>query len=831
MNNEPYFETPFLDKFEDTKEANQLFESESPLQSYNYESPFLSEFEYEGGLMQSDPKAGEVAEFLSELKDSEFEEAVYEVLNEAHDFVSDKISGESMKDSQYEQRVESLLREHFSPLAQSLETAIERLALEIERGDILNKSEVELESFLSEYENPPEGLSPRFEVLHEHFMKKLKKVVKKVASVAKKAAPFLNPAGFVLGKLKNLARPFLEKILKLAVNKLPPPLQPIALKIGKMLLKAEVNTFETERTLDGEQPTTTEVSVIQNELDGYLAGLIYSEQESVAQELFSFETFAAETPANMQSYELDIARDKLISELKDLKDGESAAPAIQNFIPVLMAARPFIKIGISIIGRDKVINFLAGHIAKLIGRFVTKPQATALSRAIVKTGFNIIGFESPQPYMGQNERISDQEQPAYEALAATVEETIERLVTLPNETFTDQELFEMAIYDAFEKSASANFPDGMIQPDLRETSQGNEVWRYMPFGKIKHYKKYTKTYDIEITKNIADQIESFRGHSLTSFLRDRLGVTLEKPVKAKLHLYEAIKGTWLSKITKYERNVHGLGTSSILSWIKIHPLTKKAAGLLLNEPNLGKDVSPQFLRTRHLIGIGQRFYYLEIPGTQVKVKPSLTPGTQYRPGRTRTGNGPLINTSDIQVILNFVKGYIEINCFLSEAEAIDISGKIQRGEYMQAANTFKNFAGKLLREKVPQNPKHYVKIVHEAFLNSELENIVSEELEEGLAGAAMNAVISKLMDIITEAAVNAVLKYIKNRVNEFVKAQQNSADGVTLRLVWRNLPGMDTIKTILRALKGKAKLIDIASVTIPKFSLPEIETIPGKKFR
>ncbi len=830
MNNEPYFETPFLDKFEDTREANPAFEAENPVQSFTYESPFLSEFEYEGGIMVSDPKAGEVANFLAELKDSEFEEAVYEVLNEAHDFVSDKITGESMRDSQYEQRVESMLREHFAPLAQSLETTIERLVNEIEKSDILNKSEVEMESFLAEYENPPDGLSPRFEMLHEEFFKKIKSVVKKVASVAKKAAPFLNPAGFVLGKLKGLARPFLEKILKLAVNKLPPPIQPIALKVGKMLLKSEVGEYEAERAIEGEQPTATEVSVIQNELDGYLASLTFGEQESVPQELFSFESFSGEGPSTMQSYELDIARDKFVNDLRELKDGESAAPAIQNFIPALMAVKPIVKLGISIIGRDKVINFIAAQVAKLIGRFVSGPQATVLSRAIVKTGFNIIGFETSQSYNYQQERQPDQECLAYEALAATVEETVERLATLPNETFTDQELFEMAVYDAFEKSASANFPDGMVLPGVRETSQGNEAWMMMPHGKMKHYKKYTKTFDIEITKNVADQVESFRGHSLTSFLRDRLGITLEKPVKARMHLYEAIKGTWLSKITKYEKNTYGLGSSSMLSWIQLHPLTKNAAGLLLREPNLGKDVSSQYLRTRHLIGIGQRFYYLEIPGSRLRIRPSVTTGTQFRPGRPRRGSYPS-NISDLQVILNFVKEFIEINCYLSEAEAIMVSEKIQKGDYLGAAIVFKNSSGKLLKEKISTNFMHYTKIIHESYFNNELEKIEQEEVKEGFAATALKTVVLKLIELITESAYNAVVKYIKNRFTEFVKAQQDSADGVTIRLVWRNFPGMGTIKVILQALKGKVKLTDIASISIPRFTIPEIEFIPGKKFR
>ena len=45
-----------------------------------------------------------------------------------------------------------------------------------------------------------------------------------------------------------------------------------------------------------------------------------------------------------------------------------------------------------------------------------------------------------------------------------------------------------------------------------------------------------------------------------------------------------------------------------------HPLTPTAAGLLLREPALGVAVPPRFMRSRHRIAAGQRFFHLEPTG-------------------------------------------------------------------------------------------------------------------------------------------------------------------------------------------------------------------------
>src|SRR5262249_59598068 len=121
-------------------------------------------------------------------------------------------------------------------------------------------------------------------------------------------------------------------------------------------------------------------------------------------------------------------------QLADLGPGESAAPVVQQFLPALLAARPLIKMAVTVVGRDRVINFVADKIALLIQGLVGQDAARQLARPLVDLGFKALGFETPPaPTML-----------AGEALAATVEGTMERLMDLPAEAFADELQLESA---------------------------------------------------------------------------------------------------------------------------------------------------------------------------------------------------------------------------------------------------------------------------------------------------------------------------------------------------------------------------------------------------
>src|SRR6202011_2698 len=93
------------------------------------------------------------------------------------------------------------------------------------------------------------------------------------------------------------------------------------------------------------------------------------------------------------------------------------------------------------------------------------------------------------------------------------------------------------------------------------------------------------------------------------------------PVRGRLHLYQAVPGTWISKIVRGERNVSGLGPAAKGAWRLFHPLTVNNASILLREPGLGREVAGKFMSSRHLIAVGQRLFYVEIPGVRIAAQP------------------------------------------------------------------------------------------------------------------------------------------------------------------------------------------------------------------
>ena len=88
---------------------------------------------------------------------------------------------------------------------------------------------------------------------------------------------------------------------------------------------------------------------------------------------------------------LDDARERFIDDLQHLKEGENPAPYIENFLPAIL---PALHIAITLIGRPKVVNFLAGFLGKLISNLVGPAQTPALSRAIVDAGLKLVSLEA-----------------------------------------------------------------------------------------------------------------------------------------------------------------------------------------------------------------------------------------------------------------------------------------------------------------------------------------------------------------------------------------------------------------------------------------------------
>ena len=115
-----------------------------------------------------------------------------------------------------------------------------------------------------------------------------------------------------------------------------------------------------------------------------------------------------------------------------------------------------------------------------------------------------------------------------------------------------------------------------------------------------------------------------------------------------------------------EKTVSQLSNFHRREGVVAHPSPDpEAAGILLKEPGLGRAADPKFLADRNHITVGQRFYFLEIPGH----RPRLVAGPR---GGRRTA--PVTQTN---VTLDFPKGELRVFLFYAEADAQSLSALLR----------------------------------------------------------------------------------------------------------------------------------------------------------
>ncbi len=885
------YETPFADFSIGEDAAQETVHTYTDRYLTSFESPFSATYESFLNEQQSvSPLAGEYVDLLHELSDDEFVDSLYELSRELEDSWSNKISNEAAMGDRFVPYATQQAEEYFAPVAFEAEQMIEKASQHFSGNNLADHSEAEVERYFNELQFENSGYTPAQEQFLGSIIKKVKSVVKKGISLAKKgvaAVGKLMPIGLILKKLKALIKPLLNKVLRFAINKLPKNLQPHAHDLAKKFLKINTapktratssNTSESkgatiatpadtgntapvsdtnqdtapantnqDATTSGtgteavESPTTGNLDSVQSEFDNYITNLLFSSDEYGTGELvmeygssndnlqreLSFETSGINLPS------IETAREQFINELKNLQPGESPAPAIEKFLPAaILALQPVIKIALSIIGRQKVINFLAGLLSKLVAKYVPENVAKPLAASIIDLGMSAIGFETYE--MNKSDL-------AYEAIANTIQETVQNMGALSESVLNDQELLMAETLEAFEKAAGDNFPSQMIKEDKRPTSEPGS-WVLMPRNGPKHlYKKYTRVYDKVIDNRIATTLTTFRGVTLADFLKDKLGLDPHQPVNARIHIYQGIPGTKLYLINRYE-NVPGLGESVPKGYVQFHPLTVLAASLLLGEPKLGRNFSSKYTTRRYETAVGQRFYYLEIQGAKLKSVPvALTSHKQNIPGEISQELVPATpNSSDIQGVMNFVKSEIRFNLYFSEEVSKSVVEQLKKGSYGGPLYTMYYTIYSALHEVLIRNIGSKIKLVHEEMPEMFLEK--SEDLEEqniGLIGRVIGGSIGKevikgimlkLVTYLAKKAYHAVINYLKGKSGEFISAQTAPQDGVTIKIIWFNLPVMKQISAIVSAYKGRITAGHIAGLVLPSLPLPEIKVLPGKRF-
>jgi hypothetical protein len=773
-------ETPFLQTSVAAREELEAAEELTRLSSwYEAEAPFRDE----GGTVEGyGPEAEEFAQFLAELRDEEFDEAIKGLANEASELYQEQLVGESGALGPPPAEAERLLEAHFEPVVREAEMLLEKMAEDVGRHDLSAMSETEVDNFLNRYEAPAGQLSPHSELFMENFLGKLKRAVKGAVNLVKKGISVAATLGLgpILAKLKRFVRPLLKRVLKFALNKLPATLRPAAEQLAKRFLGkapdeqppeggAKEPTTPDQTT---KEPAAPDPAQVQVELDAEIANLLFASEEMEQELAIAQYTAEAERQATDSIGELDLARAQFISEISELEEGKDPTPLLENFIP--LAIQPLAKIAFKMIGRPRVVRLLARFLANLIGRYVGKEQAMPLSQAIVDAGLGLVNLEAT-PEARSNLQGS--------ALAATVEETARRVAALPEDVLENEALLEGAVQEAFEGAVAASLPPALLKPRLRETTGLNGAWMFWrPGARRYRYRKYTLTPRVRITPQIARAVRTFGGIPLARVFRDRHGLPMGRSINARLHLYEAIPGTDIAQIAKSETDVPGLGTSAQPALSQFHPLTPEAATALLQEPELGRDVSSEYLASPDQLAVGERLYYLEIAGSPPQVKPA------------EAGQPPAVTrASEANLTLDFPRNRIQVRIFLSEAASQEIATMLRQKAPVGAVHSrLKAEYGRDLNAALSGRINRHVKVVHEAVPPDQFFGL-------GLAIERVHPIyLGWLRKKLQWWLRQRLAEYLQQQEQTFIAETEKPEDGVTLVVTFASPPGLSTLRGAVR---------------------------------
>ena len=289
----------------------------------------------------------------------------------------------------------------------------------------------------------------------------------------------------------------------------------------------------------------------------------------------------------------------------------------------------------------------------------------------------------------------------------------------------------------------------------------------------RRYKVFTRKFRKIASPHQLSELETQDGVPLSSFLEEQLGMAPGEEAEAIVHLYEVLPGASLSEIARHETHIPKLNGTDAQE--QFHPLTREAASVLTGEPALGRD-------REHSNGddgqAGQRYYYLEIPGK----RPLTIPG----PG----GKTTVRRKTKTKLVLDFPKNEARIYFFLSEIRAQELAVKLRQHAHVGTAITrLRQPIQRGMNKAFSGHPKR-LKIIHAA--------VVPGKWEEALKRLP-SVIHQTLKGRLTEWTVKALTDHLKQRADEFLKAAEDTADGVTLVITLETPPGFPELRQALSA--------------------------------
>lgn len=755
--------------------AEALLQDEQPAEPAGFLpwTESISPFE-EGpdGAGDARPLDAAFAEAFAELRDEAFDEALADLVAETEEAVEERFEAEGP--SAYGTGRERLGELHLSPLSLEVEQYLAAAAESVAGTDVESLNEDQLEQLLADVETRSVELSPASEDFFKAIKNKVRKVARAAKSVARKVGSVAKGAlTFGLKRLRSLIRPLLKRVLSFAIGRLPAALQPAARGLlQKIRLEAEDEEQVTEEGAAISPTALADPEMLAESFDAVLAEAVAIERPP---EGFEFEDYADQE--DEQPYEgreleaLAEARAELIGMLRSAQEGEDLTPAIENFVPALL---PALRLGIRVVGRQRVVKFLAKYLARLIGKWVGPQLSAPLSSAIVDVGLRLLTLEQP-------DEAEESAEAAPIVLAATIEDTVRRLTENEEYVFENEDLMQLAVAEAFEQAVATNFPARFVRPALQQAPSLSGSFVPRGVRSRRPYRKYNRVPTIEVSAQVADAVRTFGGTTLAAFLRAQ-GVQL--PAKVRVHVFEAVAGTTLPKIARNDRALARVGKGRAV-WSRLHPLTPQAAGLLLREPRLGVAVPGTYLRSRQRIGAGQRFYYLE--PLQAGIAVPARPSTSARPTQAR-------------VVIDLRRSQISTAVYLSEADAQQVAAAVQQGRGVPVLLQTMRRALQTLTFKPGDRS---------VVIRRELEE--GEEFAAALLGRLAPRVLQSVRGRIRAWFMTMVAEWMRARMAEFTRAAADPASGVTLRLTLRAVPGLPLLRDALNGKLGPGAMSKVLS--------------------
>lgn len=734
-------------------------------------TPFAERLE---GLADGDEAEQLLTEAFAELRDEAFDEAVAYLAEETEQAVAERFANESASSVLERQRFAdaqlSSVRFEALQYLDALEGGLAGLGVDSLTDEQLNE-------VLDRFDPQTSELSPAGEEFIGGLIRKAKKAVKWVAKTAKKVGTAVGKAagaliGPILKKLRGLIQPLLRRVLSFAIGRLPKPLQPAARKLaGRLLSESETESVDEA---PASPANLTDVEALAEGFDAALAEAMAGAGTGAVES----EDFAElDTEGDVDGRELEMlaeARSVLIDRMRTADDEDNLAPSIEQFVPVLLGA---LRLGINLVGRPKVVNFLAGYLASLIRRWVGPQLSKPLSNAIVDTGLRLISLEAEAA-----QELASSEDAGPVALASVIEDTVRRLAESEDYVLENEDLMQLSAAEAFSQAVATHFPAKFVKPGLQHAPSVGGAFITRRARSLRPYLKYSRAPEVEITAQIADTLPTFAGSTVGASLR---AAGAKFPVRARMHIYQAAVGTTLPRMIRIDR---AGGRRGHVSSNNVYPLTPEAAGLLLREPKLGAAVPAAYLRTRHRIAVGQRFYVLEPvgPAGGLAATASLTTGAA----------AARVAPSRSWIVVNLRRAQINVGFYLSEVDAQAIATAIRQGRgapaLLQALN-----AAYLAMDRSASGRHGHVRVVRE-------DGEDFEEFAERTGRLLPPGFTALLRKRLRAWVLPALANWTKTDTEAFARAAAHPDPGVTLRVRLTSVPGLDSLRQLSNGAAGAA---------------------------